>query len=367
MKITKLELIQIQPRWLILKMHTDKGIVGLGEPTLEGKTQTLETCVNEMGRWLIGQDPRRIEHIWQTLYRGSFYRGGPVLLSAISGIEQACWDILGKHLNTPIWQLLGGKVRDRIRMYRHVGTDPKVMTQIRQEKQWTMVKTSGIPGVHYIETPAVMDKVVSEIAALREAAGRNIDIGIDFHGRVTPALARRLAQKLEPYDLMFIEEPVLPGDTQALKQIAESTTIPIATGERLFTRWQFQDIINEQACAIVQPDVSHAGGIWETRKIAAMAESRNIALAPHCPLGPVALAACIQVDACSPNFLCQEQVNMGEGYLKQPFVLKDGYVDVPEGPGLGIELDDDAIEAKRWDGAWDVPLLELPDGGRTEW
>ena len=372
MKITRLETFHVRPRWLFLKIHTDAGIVGLGEPTLEGRTQTVETAVKEIGRYLIGKDPREIEKHWQTIYRGTFYRGGPILSSALSGVEQALWDILGKHLGVPVWQLLGGKVRDKIRMYGWVGGETtgdyiENFTQSISDGQFTAYKFVPVPGMRMIESPEVIDKVVAQVKAIREKAPRHVDIGLDFHGRTTPAMARKLAKLLEPYDPMFIEEPVLPGDTAALKEVARSTTIPIATGERLFTRWQFQDLIAQGAVAIVQPDLSHVGGIFEARKIAAMAEAKNIAIAPHCPLGPIALAACLQLAACTPNFLVQEHLTLGEGYLKEPFIVEKGYIQVPERPGLGIELDEVALKDKIFEGNWETPSFTLEDGSFAEW
>ncbi len=372
MKITKLETIHVKPRWLFLKIHTDAGITGLGEPTLEGRTQTVETAVHEIGRYLIGQDPRQIEKHWQTIYRGTFYRGGPVLSSALSGVEQALWDILGKHLNVPVWQLFGGKVRDKIRMYGWVkgeetGDYIENFKLSVQDTEFTAFKLCPVPAVQMIETPAVLDRIIENVREVRQAAARHVDIALDFHGRTTPALARRLAYLLEPFDPMFLEEPVLPGDTAALKSIAQSTCIPIAAGERLFTRWQFNDLIEQQAVAIIQPDLSHAGGLFETRKIAAMAESRNIAVAPHCPLGPIALAACLQLAAATPNHLIQEHLSLGQGYLKEPFVVHNGYIPVPEKPGLGIELDDEAIQEKIFAGDWETPRFTLEDGSFAEW
>ncbi len=372
MIITKLETFHVKPRWLFLKIHTDKGITGLGEPTLEGRTQTVETAVHEIGRYLLGKDPREIERHWQTIYRGTFYRGGPVLTSALSGVEQALWDILGKSLGTPVWQLLGGKVRGKARMYGWVDVE-KTGDYIENFKrsiddgQFTAYKMTPVPAVRAVEAPEMMDRIVANVAEAREAAGRGIDIGVDFHGRVAPALAKRLARLLEPYDPMFIEEPVLPGDVTAMKEIAESTIIPIATGERLFTRWQFNDLIERQAAAIIQPDLSHVGGIFEARKIAAMAEARNIAVAPHCPLGPIALAACLQLAACTPNFLIQEHLSLGEGYIRDPFRVVNGYVPIPDKPGLGIELDEEAIQEKIFAGDWETPVFTLEDGSFTEW
>ena len=372
MKITRLETIHVRPRWLFLKVHTDAGIVGLGEPNLEGRALTVEMAVHELGRTLVGQDPRRIEHLWQLMYRGTFYRGGPILSSAISGIEQALWDILGKSLGVPVYQLLGGAVRDRIRLYAWVKGEPNTdpfdsLKASIQSGGFTAYKMAPIGAARMIETPAAIDAIVAKVATVREIAGRGVDLAVDFHGRASPAMAKVLARLLEPYHPMFIEEPILPGDTQALLELSRATTIPLATGERLFTRWQFQNLIQSQAVAVVQPDLSHVGGIFEARKIAAMAEARNIAIAPHCPLGPIALAASLQLDACTPNFLCQEHVTLGETYLKAPFVVEQGYVRVPDAPGLGIELDDDKVEAGRFAGDWGTPRFELEDGSFTEW
>ena len=371
MKITKLETFFVKPRWVFLKMHTDEGLTGWGEPIVEGWSHTVAVAVQEMGRYLIGKDPRRIEHHWQALYRGAFYRGGPVLCSALSGIEQAMWDITGKWLDVPIYQLLGGAVRDRIRVYSHVGgTTPQALSEAgrRALKQGTTaIKTTPFQAVRFVESREFLDEAAGRIAALREAVGKQVDIGIDFHGRVSPAMAVQLARAFEPYQPMFIEEPCLPENVDAMATVARSTTIPVATGERLFTKWGFREVLEKQAAAILQPDLSHAGGIFEVRKIAAMAEAYYAAIAPHCPLGPVALAACLQLDTCIPNFLCQEQVSLGEGYLKKPFQVSSGHIDVPTGPGLGIEVDEDALADHLYDGGWQNPRLWHDDGSLADW
>lgn len=371
MKITRLETLYVKPRWTILKVHTDEGIVGLGEPTLEGRVQTVAAAVQEIGRYLIGQDPLRIEHHWQAIYRGQFYRGGPILCSALSGIEQALWDITGKWLGQPVYRLLGGPTRDWIRVYGwlHGDTPEEIAESARQRAaQGFRVLKMGIPApVQIVDAPAVVEQVEKQVAAVREAVGSQVQFGVDFHGRVSPAMAVRLAKAIEPYQPMFIEEPVLPENGDALATVARSTSIPIATGERLFTKWGFREVLEKQAAAVLQPDLSHAGGILEVKKIAAMAECYYAAVAPHCPLGPVALAACLQLDACIPNFLAQEHVTLGEGYLKQPFQLVDGAVAVPQGPGLGIELDEEALAEQYDDGSWDTPRLSFPDGSVADW
>ena len=371
MKITQLETMFVKPRWVFLKMHTDAGLVGWGEPIVEGWSRTTAMAVEEMGRYLLGKDPRRIEHHWQALYRGAFYRGGPVLCSALSGIEQAMWDILGKSLDAPVHQLLGGAVRDRIKVYAHVGgadLDAYATSgRSRVEQGFTAIKTCPFAAVRFVDSPAAVDRAVERLAALREAVGDEIDIGLDFHGRVSPPMAVRLARAFEPYRPMFIEEPCLPENVDAMATIARSTAIPVATGERLFTTWGFREVLEKQAAAILQPDVSHAGGILATRKIAAMAEAYYVHIAPHCPLGPISLAAGLQVDACTPNFLCQEQVSLGEGYITEPFVVADGHVAVPTGPGLGIEIDEQAVADKLYDGSHENPRLWHDDGSLADW
>ena len=372
MKITRLETILVQPRWLFLKMHTDVGIVGLGEPVVEGRAHTVAQAVAECEEYLIGKDPRRIEHHWQAIYRHAFYRGGPVLTSALSGIEQAMWDILGKSLNAPVYQLLGGACRDRIRMYAHCGgatpQEAAASASARVAQGYTALKTGiGRRAVRIVETPAFVEACADRFAAMRAAVGSGVDIAIDFHGQISPALAVRLAKALEPHHPMFIEEPCLPQNVDAMVTVARSTSVPIATGERLFTKWAFREVLEKQAAVVVQPDLCHAGGILECKKIAAMAECYYAGVAPHNPLGPISLAACIQLDACIPNFMVQEQVSLGDGYLKHPFVLKDGYIELPTGPGLGIELDDDAVAAKtghQWHGP---ELYHEDDGSVADW
>jgi galactonate dehydratase len=371
MKITRLETLFVKPRWLFLKVHTDEGIIGLGEPIVEGRSQTVAAAVQEIGRYLIGQDPLRIEHHWQAIYRGQFYRGGPVLCSALSGIEQALWDITGKWLGQPIYKLLGGATRDKIRMYGWVNGDTYgeyiESAKVSAKAGFTALKVAVLGAMQTVDTLAVLEENVQRFADLRQAVGSQVDIGIDFHGRVSPAMAVRLAKALEPHYPMFIEEPVLPENVDTMVTVARSTSIPIATGERLFAKWGFREVLEKQAAVILQPDISHAGGILECKKIAAMAECYYAAIAPHCPLGPIALAACLQLDACIPNFLAQEHVTTGVGYLKEPFQIVDGYIPLPTKPGLGIELDDEALADKLYDGSWDTPHLRHADGSVADW
>ena len=373
MKITKIETFLVKPRWLFLKMYTDEGIVGLGEPILEGRARTCQTAVQELEPWLIGEDPTRVVHHWQAIYKHAFYRGGPILTSALSGIEQALWDITGKWLGLPVYRLLGGPTRDKIRVYGTArGTDPEsAAASIRQAvaEGFNCIKVGvGARGRgRLIEPPAHTERVVEIFAAMREAAGKEVDIAIDFHGAVPPQTAKRLVKALEPYHPLFVEEPVQCQNVDVLADIAHSTDIPIATGERLYTKWGFREVLEKRAAAILQPDLSHAGGIMECRLIAGMAEAYYAGIAPHCPLGPIALAACLQLDAAIPNFLAQEGGRItGEGYIKEPFRHQEGYLPLPIAPGLGIELDEEALTDKI-DHDWQNPKAYAEDGSAIDW
>jgi galactonate dehydratase len=367
LKITRLETILVRPRWLFLKIHTDAGIVGLGEPIVEGRAETCIAAVKELEGYLIGKDPRPVAHHWQAMYRHAFYRGGPVLTSAISGIDMALWDIKGKALGVPVYELLGGPTRSRIRVYAHARS-PEAIRQKKAEG-FTAFKTgpSKDRPARIVENPAFVRKVAEGFAALREVVGDDADIGIDFHGAISPQTAKLLIKALEPYQPMFIEEPVACQNVDAMAEIARGTHLPIATGERIFTKWGFREILEKGAATILQPDLCHAGGITETRLIAGMAEAYYAAIAPHNPLGPISLAAGLHLAAAIPNFLCQEQVSLGEGYLKEPFRVVDGYVDLPRGPGLGIELDEDAM-ADKLGHEWTNPeTYDVSDGSVVDW
>jgi len=347
LKVTRLETFLVQPRWLFLKVHTNGGIVGLGEPVVEGRAETVQTAVKEIEPYLIGKDPRQVVHHWQAIYRHAFYRGGPVLTSALSGVDMALWDIKGKALGVPVYELLGGPTRKKVRLYAHVRTPAELKQELANG--FTTFKTGptfrrNYP--RYIETPGQVGYAVEQFAALRKAAGDEADIAIDFHGKVSPALAKVLIKGLEPLLPMFIEEPINCQNHNVMAEIARGTHLPIATGERVFTKWGFREVLEKGAATVLQPDLCHAGGITEVRLIAGMAEAYYATIAPHNPLGPISLAAGLQMAASIPNFLCQEQRSLGEGYLKQPFVLRQGFVDVPTGPGLGIELDENALANK---------------------
>jgi galactonate dehydratase len=385
-KITGLTTYPVAPRWLFLRIDTDEGIVGWGEPALEGRMRTVAAAVDEMAELLIGADPLRIEASWQLLTKGAFYRGGPILASAVAGIDQALWDIAGKFHGVPVHDLLGGAVRDRVRMYSWVGGDRSVHVAEdaaqRVAEGFTAVKMNASAQMRPIDTPEAVDHVVRRVALVREALGPTRDIAIDFHGRVSTAMARRLLPLLEEFQPMFVEEPILPEHAANLASVVTCTTIPIAAGERLYSRWDFRPAL-DAGISVAQPDISHAGGISEVRRIAALAEMHDVFMAPHCPLGPIALAACLQVDFAIPNLLIQEQSlgihYNGVGtdlldYLRDPtvFTYHDGWVDRPRRPGLGIELDEKAVAAAAASGRenshdWRTPVWWHEDGGLAEW
>lgn len=382
MKITALEVFMVPPRWLFLKISTDSGISGWGEPIVEGHAGSVATAVHEAGEYLVGKDPTCIEDIWQLLYRARFYRGGPVLMSAMAGIDQALWDIKGKAHNLPIYEFFGGKVRDKIRVYAWIGGDnPRDVAAAalsRREAGFTATKMNATAQMHYLDSFHKVDEVLSRVASVREATGNDFGIAIDFHGRVHKSMAKILVRELEQFHPFFIEEPVLPENNEALREIARYTAIPIATGERLYSRWDFKHLLSSGTVDIIQPDLSHAGGITECRKIATMAEAYDIAIAPHCPLGPLALASCLQLDACSHNLLIQEQsldIHYNEqadllDYLVDPkvFAYQDGFVTVPDAPGLGIEIDEEAVrKATTYGHAWRNPVWRTEDGTIAEW
>lgn len=380
--IKTLELFAVPPRWLFLKIMTEDGLTGWGEPIVEGKAATVQACVEEMGDALIGADASAIEDLWQTLYRGGFYRGGPVLTSAISGIEQALWDIKGKRLGVPVYELLGGPVRDKMRVYAWIGGDHASAVAESARKQiaagYTALKMNATGALDWIDSFERIDEAAQRLASVREAVGPAVGIGIDFHGRVHKGMAKALVRALEPFHPMFFEEPVLPENNEALVEIARLTSVPIATGERMFTRWGFKSLLTSGAADIVQPDISHTGGLWETRKIAAMAEAYDVAVAPHCPLGPITLAASLQLDFCTPNAFIQEQslgIHYNQGselldYLVDPGVFRyqEGYVARLAGPGLGIELDEAKVREMAAIGhRWRNPLWRHADGSIAEW
>lgn len=382
MKITDIETFTVAPRWVFVKVSTDEDLVGWGEPTLEGRSHTMVAAVGELKHFLLGEDPLRIEHHFQRIHRGSFYRGGPILTSALSGVEHALWDIKGKALGVPVYQLLGGHCRDRIKVYSWVGgdtpDDPADHVRSRLEQGFRAVKMNGTGPTGYIGANKDIDRVVARMGRLRDTFGDSVDIAIDFHGRVHKGIAKALVKALEPFRPLFIEEPVLPDHNEALASLVQQTCIPIATGERMFTRWGFKQLIAQGVADIVQPDISHAGGILECKKIAAMAEAYDMGLAPHCPLGPVAAAACLNLAACTPNFAIQElsvniHYNVGAelsdyAQNKDMFKVQDGHLPLPSLPGLGVEVDEERVRKAHAEFTdWKNPLLSLEDGSFAEW
>ena len=382
MKITQVNTYFVRPRWGFVEIVTDNGLTGWGEAVLEGHASAVLACVQEMKDYLIGADPTRIEDLWSTMYRAGFYRGGGVLMSAISGIDQALWDIKGKFFGAPVYELMGGRCRDRMKVYSWIGGDrPSDVGAAAKEKMdagFKAIKMNATEELQMIDSYDKIDAVLERVAAIRESCGKYFGIAIDFHGRVHKPMAKVLAKKLEEFDPMFIEEPVLCESMECFKEIAASCNIPIATGERLFSKYDFKRLLACGGVDIIQPDLSHAGGITEVKKIASMAEAYDVALAPHCPLGPIALAACLNVDATSYNAVIQEQsigihYNVGKTVLdyvenKKDFEFVDGFVELPRLPGLGVEVNKElVIEENKTPHNWKNPVWHHADGSVAEW
>ena len=383
MKITDFKLYHVPLRFLYLKVETDEGVSGWGEPLVEGRASTLEGAVNEWKDYFIGKDPLLIEDHWQTMYRGAFYRGGPVMMSAMAGIDQALWDIKGKYYNMPVYEMLGGTVKNRIKVYRGVrgGTKEELIKDTKKaiEQGYVFVKISPNLPTHYIDTLDLVDDLIEKVAAVRETAGPSIDVAIDFHGRIHKSMAKVMVKELDQFRMAFFEEPVLSENKEALREIARYTSSPIALGERVYNRWEFKNILMDGYVDIIQPDLSHAGGISECRRIGAMAEAFDVAYAPHCPLSVIAFAACVQTDITTPNAVFQEQsfdVHDGTAknekmqWLKNPgaFGFDKGFIGIPKGPGLGIEINEDlVIEANKNKHNWKNPLWRTYDGTPIEW
>jgi galactonate dehydratase len=378
-KIARIETFYVPPRWLFVRIEADEGAVGWGEASLEGHAEAVDGAFAALRDRFLGHDPFRIEDIWQIAYRGGFYRGGAVLMSALSGLDQALWDLKGHAFGLPAWQMMGGKVRDRIRAYAWIGGDrPHEIAdaaRFRRGQGFSAVKMNATAELDWIGTPKAFDEVIERVKA---AQAEGVDVGLDFHGRVHRPMAKQLAKALEPLGLLFIEEPLLSENHEGLAQIAQLVATPIALGERLYSRWDFKPFFESSAVDIIQPDLSHAGGLSECRRIAAMAEAYDIAVAPHCPLGPLALAACLQLAATAPNVAIQEMslgihYNVGHDLLEfvtDKAVLSpvDGYLPIPEGPGLGVAIDEQAVRAADKDRhRWRNPVWRLSDGSFAEW
>lgn len=382
MKITNITVYKVKPRWIFVKVSTDEGIDGWGEMISGTKTETVVAGAYEIGnRFLVGQNPFEIERLFQEMHR-SFFRGGPINGTIVSGFEMALWDIKGKALNVPVYELLGGAARDKIKVYSWIGGDRPddvvAQAQDRFDRGFTAIKMNATEELHYIDSYKKVSEVVDRVASIRNKFGDDLDIGVDFHGRVHKPMAKVLAKALEPYHPMFLEEVVLPENEEHFSEIANSVAVPLATGERLYTRWQFKNIFKQGAIDVIQPDVALCGGILETRKIAAMAEAYDVAVAPHAPYGPIALAATLQVDSCTPNVFIQEQslgIHYNKGFdlldfvkNKEIFQYTDGYVDLPSKPGLGLEMDEDRVKEISQEGlVWTNPKWKHYDGTIAEW
>ena len=379
MSIGRIETFLVPPRWTFVRVETHDGAVGWGEASLEGHAEAVVGAFEALRDRFVGHDERRIEDVWQIAYRGGFYRGGPVLMSALSGLDQALWDLAGKALGVPAWRLLGGKVRDRIRAYAWIGGDRPdeigAAARARREQGFGAVKMNATAELEWLAAPKALDEVAKRVEA---AQSEGMDVGLDFHGRVHRPMAKQLAKALDPLGLLFVEEPLLSENPEGLAQIAQLVSTPIALGERLYSRWDFKRFFEAGAVDIVQPDLSHAGGLSECRRIAALAEAYDVAVAPHCPLGPLALAACLQLAACTPNVAIQEMslgihYNVGGDLFtfcknREALTPEQGHLRIPEGPGLGVTLDEDAVREAHADRhRWRNPAWRAPDGSFVEW
>ncbi|MCL9998921.1 MAG: galactonate dehydratase [Erythrobacter sp.] len=378
MKITRIETFLVPPRWLFVRVEVDDGSAGWGEASLEGHGEAVVGAFEALRDRVIGADPRAIEDIWQMGYRGGFYRGGPVLMSAIAGLDQALWDWKGRHYGLPAHEMLGGRVRDRVRAYAWIGGDRPddiaAAAAARRAQGFTAVKMNATADMAMLAAP----RFGEVIARVQAAQAEGMEVALDFHGRLHRPMAKQLARALEALGLLFIEEPVLAEHAEALGQIAALTSTPIAMGERLYSRWDFKPLLEAGAVDVIQPDLSHAGGLSECRRIAAMAEAYDVAVAPHCPLGPLALGACLQLAACAPNVVLQEMslgihYNAGHDLLEfmtDPAVLTpvDGHLLIPPGPGLGITIDEARVRAAAaTPHRWRNPVWRHEDGTLAEW
>lgn len=378
MKIVRIETFLVPPRWLFVRLEANDGSAGWGEASLEGHGEAVVGAFEAIRDRVIGADPRAIEDIWQMIYRGGFYRGGAVLMSALAGLDQALWDWKGRHHGLPAHEMLGGRVRERVRAYAWIGgdrpADIAAAAAARRAQGFSAVKMNATAEVPMLAAPRFAE-VIDRVQA---AQAEGMDVALDFHGRLHRGMAKQLARVLEPLGLLFIEEPVLSEHVAALPQIARLTSIPIAMGERLYSRWEFRPLLESGAVDVIQPDLSHAGGLSECRRIAAMAECYDVAVAPHCPLGPLALGACLQLAACAPNVVLQEMslgIHYNEGhdlleFCADPAVLTpvDGALPIPRGPGLGIAIDEEKVRAAAaTPHRWRNPVWRHDDGSLAEW
>lgn len=365
MKITDLRVFQTQgghANWTFVKLYTDSGLTGVGEASLERNDEVVVKALETFRDFLVGQDPFQIEYIWNALYKQTFKYGQLIILTALSGIEQALWDIKGKALGVPVYELLGGKLRDKARAYANAWAFQKVITSMTAEDTPDSIAENALKMVDkgftamkwdpFREGGQVIQRSEEEFAlacvkAVREAVGPSVDILIECHGRFNMHSAIRIAHKLEPYDPFFYEEPIPPDNLDALAALQRSINLPIATGERLYTRWEFRPLFEKNAAQIIQPDICNVGGIWELRKIAAMAEAYYVSVQPHNSNGPVQTIASLHLDASIPNFVFQElfypYLDMYNEILTEPIIYKDGYLEIPTSPGLGTDIREDVI------------------------
>lgn len=381
MKIARIDTYRVPPRWLFVRVETDDGFVGWGEAVLEGHALAAEATVQELAELIIGTDARSINDVWQLFFRNGCYRGGPLLMSAISGIDVALWDILGRSMGVPVSTLLGGAQRDRVRTYSWIGGDsPDNLVRDAQRainEGFGAVKFNATGPMSMIGSFADVDAAVQRVGELRDAVGPRLDLALDFHGRVHAPMATVLARELEQFRPMWIEDPVPADNPGAVIEVARNTSIPIVVGERVHSRSEFLTLLESRAVRILNPDPAHMGGISQTVKLAAMAEAYDVAIAPHCPLGPIALAACLQIDAICYNAVIQEQslgIHYNESndlldYVKgMPFEFTDGLLVIPEGPGLGVDVNEDFVrEQSEKSHQWRAPQWRHTDGSVAEW
>lgn len=381
MKITRVETFIVPPRWLLVRIETDNGFVGWGEPGLEGFSDLSRAAVEHMAEYLVGKDPLQIERHWQVMSKTGMYRGGPVLGTAVAGIDQALWDIAGKVAGLPVYQMIGGPARDRVRMYGWVGGDePDELAEAisaQLEKGFTAVKMNASGKMRMSPTVDDIKGVATRLQVAREVLGEHRDVAVDFHGRFTLAGSIRALRVMEEFDPLFAEEPVLPEHAHRIGDVVRQTSIPIAMGERLYSRHEFLPAL-QGGVRIIQPDLSHAGGITEVRKIAALAEVYDVAVAPHCPLGPLAVASCLTIGFSTQNHLIQEMslgIHYNAGlelyeYLEDPtdLEIKNGYIEKFTKPGLGVEINEAAVRTADKKGTrWRAPVWFHSDGSFAEW
>jgi galactonate dehydratase len=378
MKITSVEplVVDVGTRnWLFVVLETDEGLHGIGEGSLPGHPLAVAAAVEEYREYLVGQDPARIQHLWQLMYRQPFFRSGAVTLSAMSAVEQALWDIKGKVAGLPVYQLLGGRCHDRIKLYAN-GPSGDTLDDYAESGRalvaegFTAMKTGAAVPVGPVQGDGIFRRAAERIEALRDAVGEDVEIAFDAHGRFSPAMSIKLAKALEPYNIWFLEEPALPENAKALAQVARATSIPVATGERLFTKWAFREVLELGGAALLQPDLSHCGGVLEARAIAAMAEVYFCGFAPHNPLGPVNTIVSAHVGMASPNFValevCRYAPDWAGGLLREPLAFRDGYLELSDEPGWGVELDVELCRAHPY-APYRLPILEHPSGAIADW